>query len=55
MKKPIYKIKHDGYDWVATTSQFKNLSGCGRSPQQAMVKLCWAERQVTEEILKENK
>ena len=50
MKKHTYKIKHDGHDWVATTSAFKNLSGCGRTPQQAMVRLCQATHEVKKDL-----
>lgn len=38
-RKPIYKIFHDGYDWVAVTSEFKHLSGCAKTPKEALREL----------------
>ena len=54
MSKPRYKIVWDGTEWVALTSEFKTLSGCGSTKFQALRKLDEAIS-MARKTLKENK
>ena len=53
-RKPEYRIFWDGYDWVATTTEFRNASGCASTPKQALRELFMATAGMRE-IIKEDK
>lgn len=51
--KERYTIFHDGNDWVAITTEFKNLSGCASTPKEALRELSCAvacARKIVKEI-----
>lgn len=53
LKRYRYSIFHDGHDWVATSSEFKNLSGLGSTPKEAL-RHCMAVIASAREIVNED-